>query len=193
VDSQGSKQGHWDAYYQDGQLRYKGQFKDDQEVGTFYFYRQYPKYHLAIKKVYDSLGTAYCEFFTPNDLLEAHGYMSGKIKVNTWVYYDKGSMILEEVYSNGVLEGVSKVFHTNGEVVESKTFKKGVLNGPYIRYSKYGKIMSHENYLNNVKEGKASYYNQQGELILTGNYSNDLKTGVWSYFEGGELQKEKTF
>lgn len=193
VDDQGLKQGPWERYFEDGQLRYKGQFIDDKEVGVFYFYNQNPKYHLAIKKEYDSSGNAYCEFYGPNDVLEAHGYMLGKNKINTWVYYDKGAMILQENYSNGVLEGVSKVFHTNGQVVEAKSYKKGKLDGSFLRYSKYGKVLSEETYVNNVKQGQANYYNQEGELILTGQYSNDSKTGVWKYFEAGQLQKEKAY
>ncbi len=38
VDENGKKQGEWEKKYPNGKIRYKGQFKDDLEVGTFDFF-----------------------------------------------------------------------------------------------------------------------------------------------------------
>ena len=38
TDANGKKQGDWKKYYENGFVRYQGQFKDDKPVGTFNYY-----------------------------------------------------------------------------------------------------------------------------------------------------------
>ena len=45
VDSKGRKQGNWEKKYENGNLRFTGQFKNDVPVGTFVYY-----YENQIKK-----------------------------------------------------------------------------------------------------------------------------------------------
>ena len=38
IDDQGKKQGSWYKYYNNGNIKYKGQFKDDVPQGLFFYY-----------------------------------------------------------------------------------------------------------------------------------------------------------
>ena len=69
IDSNGNKQGVWSKYYKNGNLRYKGQFRNDKPEGLFFYYYDTGElkvekefFHPLNEKLYNPLSFRYKEY-----------------------------------------------------------------------------------------------------------------------------------
>lgn len=188
-DANGKRTGVWEKYYNNNRIRYQGQFKGGKEIGVFKYYSALSsKYPIAIKTFEKDSNLAKVQFFTKNGVLESKGAMNGKKRIGKWLYFhpDGKSILAEENYKNGVLNGVSKTYYLTGKITEFSHFKNGKLHGSLKRYADNGILLDDLNYENGKLHGAAKYYNNKGKLIYWGDYANDLKVGKWEYFENGK-------
>ena len=111
IDDNGMKQGEWKKYYQNGNIRYTGQFIDDKPQGLFYFY--YESGELKAEKEFFHDGKAAATyFFYKNGSLQSSGLYVNELKDSTWNYYSKDSiLIMSEQYRQGKLHGITKTFY----------------------------------------------------------------------------------
>lgn len=165
---EGLRVGVWQKQYDNGNIRYTGQFENGKELGVFKFYSQENSESPVIIKEYVShSNVAIVQFFTNEGVLESKGELIGKKRTGKWTfYYDNGVVSSEENYSKGQLVGTYKMFYKNGTLAEFTHFLAGKL------------------------DGKAVYYNLNGAIVGTGNFSNDKKVGDWEYFEDGDPSKK---
>ena len=103
-------------------------------------------------------------------------------------YPDEKTLMIEENYKNGILEGTFKSYYKTGRVTEILNYKGGKLHGNTKRFADNGALLDDLKYCNGKLEGIAKYYNVDGELIYTGNYANDEKVGEWEYYENGKKE-----
>ena len=86
TDAQGRKQGAWTKTWENGTVRYVGQFKDDQPIGTFKHYDEEGK--LTTIQEHDAGGkVSRARHFHPNGTLMANGKYVDRTKDSTWNYY----------------------------------------------------------------------------------------------------------
>ena len=189
LDNNGKRTGAWEKYYNNKRIRYKGQFVTGKEVGVFKFYSALNSDHpIAIKTFDKSSSIAEVKYYTEQGILESNGNMIGKKRVGKWLYYHKdGETIMsEENYVDGELNGEVKTFYKSGEITEILYYSKGKLHGNAKRYDIKGPLVSDLTYENGKLHGLAKYFDIDGKLMYTGNYENDVKTGEWEYYENGE-------
>lgn len=191
-DENGLRTGIWKKFYANKNIRYQGQFNAGKEVGTFKYYSALSSKHpVIIKEFNKNNDTATVSFYTIKGTLKSTGFMVGKNREGTWLYYHKEgkTLISEENFENGLKNGVAKTYYKNGKLTEIFSYKNNKLHGNFKRYAINGVLIDDLNYINGQLNGFAKYFNIKGELIYAGNYENDVKIGKWEYFENGKPVK----
>jgi len=189
LNAKGKRTGVWKKNYNNGKIRYVGQFKNGKEMGVFKFYSALSSEHpVAIKTFENNSNLAKVSFYTVKGVLQSEGLMNGKKRIGLWKYYqeDGKKLLSEENYKNGALEGKSVTYYKSGKVAEMVFYKNDKLDGNTKRYSESGILLDDLNYKEGKLNGLAKYYNIEGKLIYTGDYENDVKVGKWQYFENGK-------
>ncbi len=190
-DDNGNRHGVWKKFYGNDRIRYVGNFNHGKEIGVFKYYSASNSDNpILIKKYHDTGDFAEVQFFTPSGILESEGKMNGKKREGKWLYYhpDGKSIMSEENYKNGKLEGEYKTFYISGEPTEITFYKNGLQDGNYKKYSIKGFLYQDFNYVGGMLNGMAIYYSRKtGDLIKKGPYKNDLRVGTWENYVDGEL------
>ena len=191
MDSNGKRDGVWKKYYSNNRVRYMGQFVHGKEVGVFkYFSASNSDNPIIIKKYHKNDNLADVQFFTSNGVIESKGMMKGKKREGKWLFYhaDGKTVMSEEHYKNGKLEGSYKTFYSNGEATEITSYKNGLQHGNYKKYSIKGFLYQDFNYANGMLNGLATYFSRKtGDIIKKGPYKDDLRVGTWENYVDGEL------
>jgi len=190
-DSDNKRHGKWIKHYENGNIRYQGVFKNGKETGVFKYYDlASPKQPIIIKTFNKIDNTASVRFFTATGKLLSEGKMNGKNRIGKWNYFQKDgkSIMQEEHYLNGKLDGKYTTYFENKKPTIEANYKDGLLEGAYKRYSVRGHVYQDLHYKNGVLDGAVVYHDRlSGDLVKKGLYKNDVKTGVWEYYFEGEL------
>lgn len=192
LDEHGRRTGVWKKYYDNKNIRYEGQFEAGKEIGVFKYYGELNPTHPIIVKTFSGENdNAKVSFFYDDGKLESEGSMNGINRIGKWTYYntDGKTIVTEENYENGLLQGTSTTYFASGKITEILNYKNGELHGNVLRYSSEGILLDDLLYENGKLHGIAKYYNIAGKLVRKGFYENDEKVGNWEYFENGEPVK----
>lgn len=191
MDSEGKRNGVWKKYYTNNRIRYVGTFEHGKEVGTFKYYSASSSENpITVRKYHEKDGLADVQFFTTSGILESEGLMKGKNREGKWLFYhsDGKSIMSEENYLDGRLDGVYKTFYPNGELTEITNYKNGLIDGNYKKYSVKGLLYNDFNYSKGKLNGMAIYYSRKtGDLIKKGPFKDDMRVGTWENYVDGEL------
>ncbi|HEY9169904.1 MAG TPA: hypothetical protein VIN72_10485 [Lutibacter sp.] len=189
VDSKGRRTGVWKKYYDNQNIRYEGRFEAGKEIGVFNYYGELnPKQPIIVKTFPEAGGIAKVTYFYDDGKLQSEGSMNGTNQIGKWLYYntDGKSIVSEENYENGLLNGTSTTYYASGKITEFLSYKNGELQGNVLRYSSEGILLDDLQYENGKLHGLAKYYDVDGKLLRKGYYENDLKIGNWEFFENGK-------
>lgn len=196
TDEQGRKQGEWIKTYDDSDdIRYKGQFKDDEPVGKFVYY--YPNKVVRSVIIHDEdsdRSEAY--FYHLNKKLMAHGIYHGKKKDSVWTHFlPTGHYTFTETYKNGKLNGERITFYGPEAVDNVKTklilrkanYKNGRLDGDFIEYFADGVVKAEGAYVNGAHEGVVLKNHPNGKTMIKERWKDGTKHGWWiTYDESGK-------
>lgn len=194
VDAAGKKQGKWIKAYRYGNVRYSGQFRDDQPYGQFKYF--YESGALQAVTNYSNDGViAQTQTFHENGAPMAEGKYIRQKKEGKWSYYSDidSSLVAEENYQKGILHGKSITFYPEtGEVAETFTYISGKKEGSYLKFFPDGSTMTEGTYKNDQLDGKFTLFYPDGKVQLKGQYKDGQQTGNWNYFdeEGNAIQEE---
>ncbi|PIE49702.1 MAG: hypothetical protein CSA39_01410, partial [Flavobacteriales bacterium] len=128
VDADGNRHGLWKKYYKNNRIRYEGTFNHGKESGTFKFYSAAnSEFPITIKKYGNNSDVAEVTFFTETGVLQSKGKMQGKNRIGKWLFYheDGKTIMAEENYTNGLLDGEYKTFYNTGKPTEIAYYKNG--------------------------------------------------------------------
>lgn len=190
VDANGNRTGQWEKRYNNGKVRYRGQFINGKEVGHFFFYKEHNQSKPYLVKNFEANSNyADVQFFSNSGVVESEGRMLKKDRVGTWYYYasDGKTILLEENYRNGLLDGVVKIYYKNGVLTEEGYYKAGKRHGSSKRYTSEAKMISNIPYVNGKIHGKVFYYDNDGVIRETGYYDMEKRVGRWEFYIDGEL------
>lgn len=183
VDKMGRKQGLWEKKYSNGNIRYKGYFRDDKPTGVFkYFYEDNDS--LRILAMYSDNGSvAHVHEYYSSGVLASTGKYVNEKKDSVWKIYDDLQRLEEkDQYKNGKKNGKCMTFYANGNVLESKTWHNDVENGKWRQFFDNGDLKLEGTYVNGKLEGPATFYLPGGNVTISGTYHNDVKDGKWIYY-----------
>ncbi len=189
TDKEGRRQGKWIDFHSNGQIHYKGQFKNNEPVGEFLYYSE--DGNLFAKNKYSKNGVMESEIYSPEGKLIAKGKYINKKKQDKWEYYSEedGSIILEENYNNGYLVGKTLAYLSGTQfVIEETEYVNGKKNGLYSRYYDNGVPMVEAYYVNDKLNGSYIQYYPNGIVKEEGIFKDGAKVGEWRYYDiSGEL------
>jgi len=172
----GKREGKWVGYYEGtNNKRYEGVFENGLEQGVFLFYENTPNATVIAKRDFSKgNGIAFTTFYDSKGKKVSEGNFKDKLKQGKWVYYhiDGTTIMAEEIYVNGKLDGIRKVFYDSGKPSDEMNYKNGVLNGKLFKYAENGQIISEEFYVNDAKHGKAIYRDSTGKIVEEIDFEN---------------------
>lgn len=190
-DENGKRDGIWEKYYDNNRIRYKGDFIHGKEVGTFkYFSAANSDHPIIIKNYYKNDNLAEVKFYTPKGVIESEGQMRGKKRIGKWLFYheDGKTVMSEENYIEGKLDGEYKTFYPDGSPTEITSYKNGLLDGNYKKFAIKGHLIFDFHYSKGTLNGMAIYYSRKtGDIIKKGPFKEDQRVGTWENYVEGEL------
>ncbi|TNE53030.1 MAG: hypothetical protein EP338_13380 [Bacteroidetes bacterium] len=212
VDSKGRKQGIWEKTYPDSRaLVYRGEFKNDKPVGTFYYFYPSTKKKIIIVHDPNSVRSA-AWMYHENGVLMGYGIYRNQEKDSVWTHYGpSGRLSYKETYSKGVLNGTKTIYYVpedpndkSARVARIENYKDGVRHGKFTEYFDYGVIKSTGNYENGKKRGKYTVNHPNGKPMIIEQYkygnrhgwafgydSNGAQTGKRYYKFGREISGQE--
>lgn len=193
LNSEGKRVGVWRKFYDNGKIRYQGQFENGKEVGVFKFYKNIASTQPAIVKEFlPNSNKASVKFYDSNGKLKSAGEMIGKNRVGKWMYYfSDGKPLSEELYTNGKLNGLLKNYYPNGKTTEETIYKNGKKHGVSKIYANDGVLIEEVNYSYGKLNGQAKYFDLKGNLTEKGTYANGRRSSDWEYYSNGEVTNKR--
>jgi len=154
-DKDGLKQGKWFLFYENGNIKQEGAYREDLKDGYF--------------KDYTETG----------DLLKISKYVMGdlqpdaeeiaKLQVRN-EYYPDGKLKISAMYRNEIPEGMRREFKPDETLEKSVMYHNGIITGE-------GNMLDDGN-----KDGHWKEFFTDGSLKAEGNYEDGKPTGEWKYF-----------
>ncbi len=192
-DKNGKRTGVWKKYYPNKRVRYTGKFENGKEVGVFKFYDITDSKHpIVIKTFFAHSDSLFVQFYTLKGNIQTEGVLNGKKRVGNWKYfYPDGTLMSEENYKDGKLEGEQLVYYPDGQVTEFAVYKDGLLDGVVSKYSSKGVLIEEITYKNGKPNGLAKYFELNGDLKETGHYKDGKRVGKWEYYMDGEIATDE--
>jgi antitoxin component YwqK of YwqJK toxin-antitoxin module len=144
----GKKQGIWEEYHYNGQLWFKGSYKNNLRDG-------------------------YWEEYWSNGQLWFKGSYKNGEKDGIWEkYYDNGQLMFKGSYKNGEKDGIWEEYYSDGQLEYKGSFKNGDRDGYWEEYWSNGKLRYKGSYKNGDRDGIWEWYYSNGQLDYKGSYKN---------------------
>lgn len=181
TDDMGRRQKHWKFYYQTGDLKEEGGYKDGRRHGKWTYY-----------------------FINGN--VEQQGRFSKDKPDGYWVWYhDNGEVWREEEYVRGLRDGAFVEKDDEGNVIAKGEFIEGFKEGPWVyeigdirqqgsyfdgeRHGEWihfftasDNVRFKGEYINGMRESRHTWYYDNGQVEIRGKYVANKKNGVWEFY-----------
>lgn len=208
----GSKNGKYELYHNNGKLKEKGTFEDNLNTGSKLYYSadgvllrdenyiiiDNPKYidHSKRPDVKELSDKEIKEIVNQPKKLSV---LNGKAKY----YHSNGNISAENSFKNGKKDGLCKEYHQdkNNTLKSEVVFKDGLEHGTYVHYRSngnlerkgifYREITVGDTLLKNVYDGTIEVYQENGKKQRIENWKNFKKNGIQEnyYYQTGELSE----
>ncbi|MDN3676537.1 hypothetical protein QWY90_04355 [Flavobacterium paronense] len=191
-DQNGKKNGVWKGIYEESKRpRYEGVFEHGIEVGMFKFFDDTKAGTIIATREFDPKdNSCYTIFYNQNKNKVSEGKVVNKQFEGDWKYYheDLPTVMTNEHYLNGKLEGIRKVYYKSSEIAEETTYKAGIKNGTYKSYAENGTVLEESIYKNGEYDGLAVFRNVDNQICAQGLFKNGKKVGMWKMLVKGKLK-----
>jgi antitoxin component YwqK of YwqJK toxin-antitoxin module len=195
LDKNGLKQGYWKKNYPNGNLMYKGYFKDGKPMGEIKRYFESGELK-AIMQYKEGEERVYARIFYDTGELASEGYYIDEKKDSTWKYYSyyTNTLNASENYNIGVKNGFEKHYYENQQVSEEIEWKDDVKNGVWNQYFDNGKLKLKTTNSKNKVHGVYVVYYPDGSLYIVGGYIDNKRHGKWVFYdENKQVKSEITY
>ncbi len=191
-DKNNLKQGRWYDFYENGNIRMEGTYRDDKMHGYFKEYNENGDF-LRINKY-------------EHGVLLKDAEEIQKLEVRN-EYYPDGKLKISAMFRNDIPEGIRREYNPEGRIEKAYLYKNGILSGEGIiledgnkdgawkEYYSDGKIKAEGNYENGKQTGEWKYYFETGRLEQIGRFNKQGNPdGRWKwFFENGQLLREENY
>ncbi len=187
TDLNGLRQGLWKEYYQTGELRSKGKYKNSRPIGEWKFY--FIDKTIEIEGEYNQKGEkdgSWVWFYPSGDTMISSYYVEGDLDGLYVEYDEEGQPLVKGNYVVGYEEG--SWFYRNGTAFETGNYEGGKRVGTWTTYYAEGKVAFIINYDQDVRDGKFTAYWENGNIKTSGKYVQGLQDGVWIQYNEEGIQ-----
>lgn len=184
------REGLWKAYYEDGQLQSETNYADNTGKMTEY-YPGGEKSGLGLAT--GAMKTGHWTYFYKTGKTKAEGmYDQGK-KTGAWTYYHpEGAVSATGEYSGGEATGPWSYFYDSGKLQSTGDFTAGKKEGLWKLYYPDGKLLGEGDFTRG--DGPYKEFYPEGEVRILGQMKDGKSHGHWKYFfEDGTLEGECDF
>lgn len=187
IDEMERRQGIWEEYYYDGQLKSKGKYIDGKKIDEWEYYFNNGKLEQKGKYVNDEKFSGIWIWYHPNgQVLREENFRKGLEDGLLQEFDDAGTLITKGEFIDGLKDGFW--FFEYGDHKEEGDFRNGERNGYWVYTYPNSKINFEGKFVEGVPDGKHKYYYDNGKLKKEEFYLMGTKTDTWkSYNELGEL------
>ena len=181
-DKNGKKQGVWKKY-ENGQLIYEGQFKDDVPYGTFKYYHTNGKLK-SVTEFQQGVHKVKTTIYHENGKKASEGAYIDQQKDGEWRYYsNQDTLIKVENYQVGKRNGVWKIYSTNGVLLQECNYLNDKRDGLSNDYYLNGQVSLEEHYVAGKTNGLSTAYYPNKNISITGNHHNGVRDGEWNTYD----------
>ncbi|MFP4367383.1 MAG: toxin-antitoxin system YwqK family antitoxin [Bacteroidales bacterium] len=184
TDEDGNRQGYWESEYPDGNLRYRGTFRDNHPVGEFIRFFPNGK-KMAVMDFCDQGIRAEATLFYENGTMAAEGLYIEEKKDSIWKYYSyyDNQLTSMETYALGIKQGLTGVYYPNGKFSETFWYEDDLRNGPWMQYYENGRVRLEAGFENDQRHGEFIFYLPSGRTEIKGQYHDNKMHGEWTYYD----------
>ena len=172
--------GNVNLLYENGSVNKNINFLKGNQVGKLIEYYKYPKgakYSEGDFENGQNVGE-WKYYFEDGKLSTIGTYNKKGAKDGVWKDYDEnGTLISEDSYVDGKMEGASKNYHDNGKIYEEYVYRRNKINA-YKYYDINGVLV--KEFLKQKKEFNFEIYNKNGTLRKSGKLIDE-------YFDGNVI------
>lgn len=184
VDDQGRKQGTWKEFYPTGELKSKGDYKDNLKVRKWEYYFTNGKIEQTGSYIRGRAEGDWIWYYENRQVLRQEEYVSG-LKDGPFVEYnDTGAVITQGEYIEDLKDG-EWIYQQNDYREKGKYFD-GLRSGEWYHFQENGDdevIIFSGNYENGLENGLHVYYFPNGKVKRRGKYAGGKKEGIWDYYQ----------
>lgn len=184
TDKKGQKQGLWEKHYENGNLMYSAEFKDDKPIGELRrYYEEDGSLQAIIHYTPDRKARAKIFYPETGTLLAEGNYVNQK-KDSVWFFYSPDSVLTsKETYRNDLKHGLSTIYFRTGQITEKAMYQDGVQHGIWEQYFEDGTPKLKANvYQGESYEGEYISYYEDGKKMIQGSYKNGEKESSWYHY-----------
>lgn len=187
TDHTGKREGVWKEYYETGELRWVGNYKNSVPIGEWKYY--FISQEVEMVGSYNNEGNKEGEWkwFYPNgNLLRVEHYVDGELDGEYFEYDENENIITKGVFLEGLEE--EEWFYKHGNITEIGKYFEGKRTGYWKTIYENEKTATEANYDQDLLNGKYVSYWENGNVRLKGKYISGVRNGIWyKYQENGEL------
>ncbi len=194
TDNMGFKQGLFREYFENGQLRSEGEYKNSKPVGEWKYY--YPNGIIEQTGVYDNKGRRtgkWICYYNNGNIWKTENYINGILEGKYTEQDIDGKIIVKGEFFDG-LEHEKWVWEI-GDVIEEGSFSYGKYHGNWkINATETEKIIFTGRFLEGYPDGKHTYFWANGNKRIEGHFVMGKRHRDWFFYrEDGSLFLRVTY
>jgi uncharacterized protein len=181
VDEEGTRDGPWKEYYDDGTIRSVGIYDKGNRVGEWKFYYENGK--LEQQGKYSKKGKpdgTWKWYFEDGILQREQSFIAGLEDGDYMENDETGKLIVKGQFVEGLEEG--DWTYDFGQYKETGTYRGGMRNGRWNSYYPDGSMRFEGEFIDDNMNGKVTWYWPGGKIRETGTYVNGSREGDWASF-----------
>lgn len=181
VSVAGAMNGHWTEYYQSGEKRAEGGYKDGKKDGPWtFFHKQGTVEQRGNYK--DGLPQGEWRwYYNSGELHREEFYRRGREDGLSVEYERDGSVIVKGNYIDGLRDG-EWFYHVGGHT-EKGAYRDGLRDGQWTGTYDNGKRYFSGAFISGERNGRHRWFWPNGRLKLEGRFSMGLEQGDFNYFD----------
>lgn len=181
IDENEKRQGGWKYYYETGELKAEGAYKDNLKTGEWIYYYMDGKTEQKGKYSKDKPSGLWVWYYDNGKTWREENMDRGKEEGAFFEYDKQGNILLKGDYADGEKEGLW--YYHAGDITEEGNYQAGLQEGVWKETFSNGKTAFEGNFVQGVMDGKQKWYYDNGYLREEGFYSNGSREKNWYKYD----------
>lgn len=197
IDNESKRTGDWEVYYKTGEVKARGNYKNNLKEGTWTYYFKNGNVEQSGTYSNGRYSGVWKWYYSSGELWKEEEYYNGREEGIYYEYDVFGNIIVEGeffdgekegkwltvinsfkaegAYVTGLMDGKWKHYYDNGQVAYEGHYIQGNAEGKHRFFYADGTLKEEQYYNNGLREKHWKKFNKLGELIITVSYKNDVE------------------
>jgi len=182
----GTLQGPYLAYFNNGQIKIRGYYQANQPTGIWEYYWENGKLK-SRGQVSQQRNQGPWEYYYEQGGLRSRGMFDQGQKQGRWsTFYENGELKSQGQYLNNQRSGLWNYYHPDGTLKAQAYYQQG--RGPYQEFYMDGRLKAEGLNVNNKSDSLWTWYYEDGQVKEKGYYKEGIKNGAWTtYHPNGQV------